>query len=122
MNGSESSTAAYWTIYIYFMNRVYRELQRAVRTSNVKLYVEVLPYLIDMFFALNRPNYARWRSLFLYKFQSLNSAAHSILESGAFSIRRTKKPYSRTPMDLTLEQTVNRDAASPMRGISALTL
>ena len=27
--------------------------------------------------------------------------------------------YSRTAIDLTLEQTVNRDAASPMKGITA---
>ena len=42
-----------------------------------------------------------------------------ILCDGAFSVGRTDKPYSRTAVDLTLEQTVNRDASSPMRGICA---
>jgi len=36
---------------------------------------------------------------------------------GAFSIRRTQRNYARTPIDLTLEQTINKDAASPMKGI-----
>ena len=35
------------------------------------------------------------------------------------SIRKTKKSYSRCAVDLSLEQIVNRDAASPMSGISA---
>ena len=42
-----------------------------------------------------------------------------ILERGAFSIRRTNKCFSRTPLDQTLEQTVNVDAASRLTGISA---
>ena len=45
--------------------------------------------------------------------------AHEILEAGAMSIRRTKKSYARSAVDLCLEQTVNRYAASPMRGIAA---
>ena len=35
------------------------------------------------------------------------------------SIRRTKKSYARSAVDLTLEQTVNKYAASPTRGITA---
>ena len=49
----------------------------------------------------------------------MDPIAHAILEAGAMSIRRTKKSYSRCAVDLSLEQTVNRDAASPMSGISA---
>ena len=49
----------------------------------------------------------------------MDPIAHEILEAGAMSIRRTNKSYSRCAVDLSLEQTVIRDAASPMRGISA---
>ena len=31
-------------------------------------------------------------------------------ENGGISIRRTNKGFSRVPIDLTLEQTINRDA------------
>ena len=119
IKGEYGNTAAYWAIYVYLINRVYRQLQRAVRTNNVKAYIDVLPCVVDICFALNRPNYARWGSLFLHKLRQMNPTALSILEAGAMSIRRTEKNYARCSIDLTLEQTVNRDAASPMKGISA---
>ena len=40
---------------------------------------------------------------------------------GALSVRRTKKNFSRTANDITLEQTANRDAASKKTGITAYT-
>ena len=43
----------------------------------------------------------------------------NMLEDGAFSVRRTKKSFSRTAVDMTLEQTVNADAASRHRGMGA---
>lgn len=67
MDGQHGSTAAYWGIYVYLINRVHRELQRAVRTNNVMRYIQILPYVTETFFALNRPNYARWGSLFPFK-------------------------------------------------------
>ena len=44
-----------------------------------------------------------------------------IFEGVALSIRRTSKSFSRSAVDLTLEQTVNRDAASRQTGIAAFT-
>ena len=119
MDGQYGSTAAYWAIYVYFINRLYGELQCAVRINSVDGYIQALPSIIEAFFALNWPNYARGGSLFLHKLQQMDPIAHAILEAGAMSIRRTKKSYSRCAVDLSLEQTVNRDAASPMSGISA---
>ena len=37
------------------------------------------------------------------------------------AIKRTTKPFSASPIDLTLEQTINADAASQRTGISSLT-
>ena len=42
-------------------------------------------------------------------------------EGGALFIRRTTKSFSRCAVDLTLEQTINKDAASRHTGISAFT-
>jgi hypothetical protein len=42
-------------------------------------------------------------------------------KKGWFGIKRTTKPFSRVPVDLTLEQTINADAASQRMGISYLT-
>ena len=106
-------------IYVYFINRVNWQLQRAVCTNDVDGYIHVLSSIIEICFALNCPNYARWGSLFLHKLQQMNPKAREILEAGAMSIRRTKKSYARSAIDLCLEQTVNKYAASPMRGIAA---
>ena len=46
-----------------------------------------------------------------------NPRIREILQAGALSFRRTGKSFSRSAIDLALEQTVNRDAASPMTGI-----
>ena len=70
-----------------------------------------------MYFALNRPNYARWGTIFLQKLKSSHPKLRELLENGAFLIRRTKKNYSRSAVDLSLEPTVNRDSASRMKGI-----
>ena len=117
--GNKGPTSQFWATYVYLVNRVHREMQRCIKTNDVNGYIEVLPALLDVFFSLNRPNYARWGTLFMQKLKSADERAIEILRKGAFSIRRTKKNYSRSAVDLSLEQSVNRDAASQMKGIVA---
>ena len=40
-----------------------------------------------------------------------------VLQAGAFSTRRKNKAYSRSTIDLTFEQTTNRNAASAAAGV-----
>ena len=117
LNGKLGPTAQYWCMYVYMINRIHRDLMRAVHTNDIDGYVKVLPFIIDIFFGLNRPNYARWGVLFLNQLSKTSPECRNVLELGAFSIRRTSKNFSRSAIDLCLEQTVNRDAASPMKGI-----
>ena len=39
------------------------------------------------------------------------------LEKGSFGVKRTTKSFSRQPIDLTLEQTINADAANKLTGV-----
>ncbi|XP_041481075.1 uncharacterized protein LOC121428475 [Lytechinus variegatus] len=119
IGGHLGQTAQFWATYIFLINRLHREVQRCVKTNDVNGYIRVLPMLLEVYFALNRPNYARWGTLFLQKLRSAHPNFLEILTKGAFSVRRTKKNYSRSAVDLSLEQTVNRDAASQMKGIVA---
>ena len=119
LDGDFGSTAKFWAIYIFLINRLHRELQRCVKTNDVKGYMDIFPIMLRVYFSLNRPNYARWGTLFLHKLKNAGPTLLQVLEKGAFSIRRTKKDYSRSAVDLSLEQTVNRDAASTMKGIVA---
>ena len=104
----------------FFINRIYRDLQRCVRTKNVSGYNDVLPTVLDLFFALYRPNYARYGTQFLHQLQTAGIELTNILNGGAFSIRRTHKSSSRTAVDLSLEQSYNRDAASERKGMLAI--
>ena len=91
MDGKLGPTAQYWSMYVFMVNRVHRDLMRAHRTNDIEKYTIVLPALIDVFFGLNRPNYARWATLFLQQLITASPPSQNILRSGAFSIRRTRK-------------------------------
>ena len=76
--------------------------------------------MLDVFFALNMQDYAKWGTLFSHKMKTANPHLINILQNGAFTIRRAKKHYSRAAVDLSLEQAVRKDATSIMKGIVAL--
>ena len=58
-----------------------------------------------------------WGSLILNKIKQAPDECLEVLKSGGFSIRRTTANYARSAVDLCLEQTVNKNAASPSRGL-----
>lgn len=53
--------------------------------------------------------------------KSNNSSLLEEFKKGAFGVKRTDNNFSRTPVDLTLEQTINADAANSLTGISHFT-
>ena len=89
MTGTLGPTAQYWCIYIYMVNRVHRDIMWAVQTNDVNAYIAILSAVIDIFFGLNRPNYARWVVLFLRQLETAAPQSYMVLKKGAFSIRQT---------------------------------
>lgn len=92
--------------------------------NDVPLYTYALGLMCPIFFATHKPNYARWMSLYhlnLLNMDMTHPGIRSSFQGGALSIRRTRHTFSRSAVDITLEQTVNRDAASRQRGIAAFT-
>lgn len=121
--GEHGKTAEYWFTYVQYMH-LYKEFSRAIRTGDLDLYLHSLPQLGSIFFAFNHPNYARWLIQYHSKLLTVDETHPTFrtdLENGAFSIRRTPKSFSRTPIDLTLEQTQNADAANSLTGITCFT-
>ena len=57
----------------------------------------------------------------LLKLKNTHPQIHEEFLKGCFSLKRTTRSFSRLPIDLTLEQTVNTDAACQRKGILALT-
>ncbi|CAG4981938.1 unnamed protein product [Colias eurytheme] len=63
------------------------------------------------------PNYARWTIYYLSNLIKLyieNSPLITEFRRGAFGIRRTSAAFARSPVDLTLEQTINADASNEL--------
>lgn len=122
-SGAHGATAALWYMYIDYI-RLYHQFERSIRTNDIDLFICTLTPMIDLFFATNHINYARWLTKFqldLLNIEETHPGLREILDQGAFTVRRTNNPFSRNPVDLTLEQTINADAASRLTGITSCT-
>lgn len=114
--GTKGKTAQFYYQYCEFVNLFHR-FSRSIRTSNFELYMDSIFNMSDLFFAFNQPNYARWALLYLSNLITLYAANSPLVEEfrrGAFGIRRTKANFARSPVDLTLEQTINADASNQL--------
>ena len=87
-------------------------------------YISCLPTFTNIFFALNDPNCARWTVKYhnsLLTSEETHPEAFRKYQDSIVSINRTTKPFSGNSINLTLEQTVNADAASQRTDIASLT-
>ena len=103
---------------------LYHDFTRSIRNGDLHLYISCFPKLTNYFFALNHPNYARWCVKYydsLIKLPETHPDVYNDFKEGWFGIKRTKKSFSSTPIDLTLKQTINAHAASQRLGISSIT-
>ena len=122
-SGKHGKVAQCWMLNIEMIH-LYHELIRSIRTGDLELYIYCLPKIVAVFFAFNHQNYARWLTIYhdnLLKIQETHPQVYKEFKSGCFALKCTSKSFSRIPIDLTLEQTVNADAACQQRGISSLT-
>lgn len=116
-------SAQFYMNYVELINAFFN-LSRSIRTSNSELYVLTIFDIADLFFIVNQPNYARWSIKYPSNLLTLKNTNSDLLDDfrkGAFGVKRTNGILARAPVDLTLEQTVNRDAANALTGISHLT-
>lgn len=77
--------------------------------------------MFPLFFMFNHQNYSRWLVQNLSDLANIDEThpgLRTAFENEALSVRRTAKNFCRTPIDLTLEQTIN---ANKLTGISAFT-
>ncbi|KAG5888598.1 hypothetical protein JTB14_037810 [Gonioctena quinquepunctata] len=97
---------------------------RSIRMSDFEMFKHVIPKITNLFFIVNQPNYARWFVKYHYDLKN-GDETHPGLEedskSGCFGIERTDKPFSKIPIDLSLEQTINADAAKCLSSIAHFT-
>lgn len=122
-NGKFGKTAQYYMMYIDFIH-YYLMLTRSIRMGDFELYKYVIPKISNVFFIFNQINYARWLQKYydnLLQIEQTHPDLADDFKKGMFGVKRTDKRFSRIPVDLTLEQTVNADAARKLTGISHFT-
>lgn len=123
LNGEHGQTAEYAMLYVWLIE-LYQLLEQAIRTSDLELYIHAAYNMCSLFFAYNHQNYARWLSRNVDDLLNIDTTHPGLRDefaNGALSIRRTKRNFCRSPIDLTLEQTINSNAANKLTGISAFT-
>ena len=77
-----------------------------------------------VFLALNCHNYARWMVRYHHNLVKLSNTHLDVFDefkNGLFFIHRTEKSLSGSPIDLTLEQIINANAANQNKGITSIT-
>ena len=118
-SGTHGTTAQSWIMYVDYIHD-FHNLECAIRTNDIDLFLHAFTPIINLFFATKHINYSRWLSQFqldLLNIGSTHSGLRDILSQGTF----TSKSFNRSSVDLALEQTVNADEASRLTGISAAT-
>lgn len=116
MNGKHGKTAQFYLQCCEFIN-LFLRFSRSIRSNNLELYLDSIYEMSDLFFSFNQPSYARWAVKYLSNLVNLKIQDSPLVEEfrrGAFGIRRTKASLARSPVDLTLEQTVNSDAENQL--------
>ena len=75
---------------------------RAIRTSNLHLYVESLTTLVPWFFALDHVHYARWLSVHIRDMRNLSLMCPDVYEHfkhGSFNSNTTRNSFSSIGLD-----------------------
>jgi hypothetical protein len=113
-NGELGKTAQFW---IQYMDRIWLVLRflRATKENNLDLHLACVQELCPLLFSMDHHNYARYLSVYLLTLINLphtHPGADTLLRKCGFSVSRSDVPASRNPVDLTIEQTINRHAKS----------
>lgn len=123
LEGEHGNTPKYIMMYVRFID-YYLMFVRAIRTTDLDLIIYALFRMAALFFAFNHHNYARWSTRYLDELMNIDEnypGLRNEFNNGALSIRRTTANFCRTPVDITLEQTINANAANKLTGITLLT-
>ncbi|XP_055836631.1 uncharacterized protein LOC129905221 isoform X1 [Episyrphus balteatus] len=121
--GHHGPTAAFWMRYVDMIN-LKNDLSRSIRTGDLNLYIYCLNEMAAFFFTLNHQNYARWTIKAAHDLTNMNKTHPELVDhvkQSGFGVKRTEKCFSMSPVDLTLEQTINADAANRLTGVSSFT-
>lgn len=109
--GSHGPTAQFWIICRIDMINLYHQLTKAVKIGDQKPFIHLSPSFSAWFFSFNRKNL--FLSKNLLNMESTYPGITEFFENVIISLKRRTNLFGRSLKDLTLEQTINNDAAGP---------
>ena len=121
LNGKMAETAQFWMNYAKIVGLI-QLMQRAIKINDTALYSFALFEVTSIFFMINHHNYARWITLYSLDLANLEKSqpdSQKILTEGGFSVNGTGKSFTSVPVDMALEQQINSNAKSRLKGIMA---
>lgn len=110
--GSAGKTAQFWMIYLDPM-QAQCMAHVGVQENNVDMIINAWLKLLPMHFALNKINYARYGSYYVYtltNMEHLYPGLRDLIDKGGLSVQAQDSYPLRTSIDRRGEQTINRDA------------
>eukprot|EP00733_Pompholyxophrys_punicea_P000439 Pompholyxophrys_punicea_v1_NODE_121_length_3355_cov_8.294759.p1 type:complete len:312 gc:universal NODE_121_length_3355_cov_8.294759:1498-2433(+) len=102
--GIESGMFYYWN-FILELQTFLLIFVRSIRTKNFDLNVAIPDKLCFLFFALDKPNYARWLPVHIQSMRTLPVSIQSEFQKGNFTVSKSVRKFSAIAIDQTHEQT-----------------
>ena len=110
--GDLGKTDQFWIQYIDILQQILM-LIKATKENDLESHIGLLHDLCPLFFAFDHVNYARYTSVYLMTLENLENThpgATELLKRNGFSVARSAVPKCRNPVDITIEQTINKQA------------
>ncbi|KAK3734695.1 hypothetical protein QZH41_002114 [Actinostola sp. cb2023] len=111
---AKSKMFAFWEQYGSMVNALLQFI-KAERTGNWNLHLSAVATMLPHFFAMDRPNYARWLPVYLADMKQLETKhplVHQEFAQGGHAVSRSGKPFAQVWTYMALEQSVNADSKS----------
>ena len=97
------------------MVKLLLQFVKAERTGHWELHLLSVSAMVPHFFAMDRPNYARWLPVYIMDMRQLatkHPQGHQEFVNGYHAVSRSGKPFSQVWTDMALEQTINAESKS----------
>ena len=112
LRSKSGNLSNFWMSYVDLVE-ILLSLIRSSREGNWQLHLSSIRALVPWCFAYDKQNYARYLSVYFAQMSNLENDHPDVYENfrdGGFSVQLgSQNPFSRIPVDQTVEETVNRD-------------
>ena len=109
---ANSKMSTFWEEYGH-MVKLLLQFVKAERSGNREMHLLCVSAMIPYFYAMDRPNYARWLPVYLIGMRLLatnHPDVHHEFVNGNHAVSRSTNPFAQVWTDMALEQSINADS------------